>query len=90
METAVQSNIRKLVADHARLPVDAAEIGLDDDLYDLGMTSHANVALMLALEDEFDMEFPEEMLSRTTFESITAIERSIHTIVGADLDARPA
>ena len=28
------------------------------------MTSHASVNVMLALEDEFDIEFPEAMLRR--------------------------
>jgi acyl carrier protein len=37
------------------------------------MTSHASVNVMLALEGEFDVEFPDEMLKRTSFESIAAI-----------------
>jgi acyl carrier protein len=32
---------------------------------------------MLALEEAFDIEFPERMLNRTTFSSIANIERSI-------------
>ena len=37
------------------------------------MTSHASVNVMLALEDAFDIEFPESMLKKSTFESIAAI-----------------
>jgi acyl carrier protein len=37
------------------------------------MTSHASVNVMLALEGEFNIEFPDHMLKRSVFESITAI-----------------
>ena len=41
------------------------------------MTSHASVNVMLALEDRFDIEFPDRMLNRSVFESIAAIERAL-------------
>ena len=44
------------------------------------MTSHASVNVMLALEEEFDVEFPEEMLQKSTFESIEAICSSIASL----------
>ena len=51
-----------------------------DDLFQAGMTSHASVNVMLALEEEFDIEFPEEMLQKSTFESIEAICTSIASL----------
>jgi acyl carrier protein len=41
------------------------------------MTSHASVNVMLALETEFDIEFPDRMLKRSVFESISAILTAI-------------
>jgi acyl carrier protein len=41
------------------------------------MTSHASVNVMLALEDAFDIEFAEEMLKKSTFESIAAIRAGV-------------
>ena len=41
------------------------------------MTSHASVNVMLALETEFDIEFPDRMLKRSVFESISAIQTAI-------------
>jgi len=41
------------------------------------MTSHASVNVMLALEDHFDVEFPDRMLKRDVFESIDAIASAI-------------
>jgi len=48
-------------------------IGLDDDLWDLGMTSVNSVGVMLAVEDVLGIEFPEEALSRETFSSVRRI-----------------
>jgi acyl carrier protein len=72
-----EARVRNTLASHARLPVDVGTLGLDDDLFQAGMTSHASVNVMLALEEEFDIEFPEEMLQKSTFESIQAICTSI-------------
>ena len=70
-------DIRQIVKDHARLPVDVDTLAADADLYEAGMTSHASVNVMLALEDRFDVEFPDHMLKRSVFESIAAIEASV-------------
>ena len=50
--------IRQIIADHGRLSLDVSEVAPDTDLYQAGMTSHASVNVMLALEDHFDIEFP--------------------------------
>ncbi|MGP8242448.1 MAG: acyl carrier protein [Solirubrobacteraceae bacterium] len=69
--------IRKIIAEHARLSIDAAGLTADSDLYEAGMTSHASVNVMLALEDRFDIEFPDRMLKRSVFESISSIEAAL-------------
>lgn len=74
---AAEDRIRKVIGVHGRLAADATRIARDDDLYRVGLTSHASVNLMLALEDEFDVEFPERMLRRQTFESIAAITAAV-------------
>src|SRR3954467_1630064 len=66
--------IRRILRDNGRLSVDVDSLGNDADLYQAGMTSHASVNVMLALEDAFDVEFPDSMLKRSVFESIAAIE----------------
>ncbi len=47
------------------------------------MTSHATVNLMLALETEFDVEFPERMLRRHVFESIASIRAAVEELSAA-------
>jgi acyl carrier protein len=73
----VIEEIRKIIAEHARLSIDVAGLAADTDLYEAGMTSHASVNVMLALEDHFDIEFPDRMLKRSVFESISAIETAL-------------
>ncbi len=69
--------IRQIIREHGRLPVDASTLSPDSDLYQAGMTSHASVNVMLALEDRFDVEFPDRMLTRSVFESIAAIASAL-------------
>lgn len=75
--------IRAILAEHGHLPVDVGKLRDEDDLYQVGMTSHASVNVMLALEDEFDIEFPEPMLRKSTFESVAAIRVAISELAGS-------
>ena len=72
-----RSQIREVLAAHARLPVSIDTVADGADLFQAGMTSHASVNVMLALEDSFDIEFPDAMLKRSVFESIDAIATAI-------------
>lgn len=69
--------IRAVIRDHARLSVDVETLADEDDLYSAGMTSHASVSLMLALEDAFGIEFPDRMLKRSVFESVASIRAAL-------------
>ena len=72
--------IRRILKEHGRLSKDADTLGPDSDLYEAGMTSHASVNVMLALEGEFDIEFPDHMLKRGVFESIKSMRDAISTL----------
>ena len=76
----MKDRIRQIVIDHARLAGDMKVLDHSADLYRAGMTSHASVGLMLALENEFGLEFPDSMLSRSVFESIDTIANAIETL----------
>jgi acyl carrier protein len=73
----VDDTIRQVLADHARLAVPTETLADDADLFGAGMTSHASVNVMLALEDAFDFEFSEKMLKKSTFESIDSIRTAV-------------
>ena len=74
---ALDPAIRAVLRDYARLPVDVDVLDADDDLFEAGMTSYASVNVMLALEEAFDIEFPDSMLNRGVFVSIASIRRAL-------------
>jgi acyl carrier protein len=76
-------DIRAILREHARLAVDVESLGDQSNLYEAGLTSHASVSLMLALEERFDVEFPERMLRRGAFASIAAIRAGLDELIGA-------
>ena len=78
----MDETIREVLAEHGRLAVDAGAIDENADLFASGMTSHASVNVMLALEDAFDIEFSEKMLRKSTFESIVAIRTGVLEMQG--------
>lgn len=77
-----EATIREVLGNHGHLSVDARTIERTADLYAAGLTSHASVNVMLALEDAFDIEFPEHMLRKSTFSSIDEIQAAVDELVG--------
>lgn len=77
MAHSIIAEIREIVKTHARLTGDIAGLADNADLHQAGLTSHASVNLMLALEGKFDLEFPDRMLRKGVFKSIDSIAAAI-------------
>jgi acyl carrier protein len=77
------TRIRNVLKEHGRLSKQATSLTDNDDLYQSGLTSHASVNVMLALEGEFEVEFPDQMLSRNVFNSIGAIRTALEELMPA-------
>jgi acyl carrier protein len=73
----MKNRIRKVIEENAHLSVDIEGLPDDADLYQAGMTSHASVNVMIALEDTFDIEFLDSMLKRSVFESVDSISQAL-------------
>ncbi len=73
--------IRQILAAHGRLSVDAQSLDTGDDLYDAGLTSLTTVNVMLAIEDAFDIEFPDNKLNRKTFDSIESLVEVVEELI---------
>ena len=84
MSSDLVAEVREVLNDSARLPIDAFTLAERSDLFVAGMSSQASVNVMLALEDRFGVEFPDEMLTREVFESIAALAEAV-----GELRARP-
>jgi len=81
-QNSVDERVRQILAQHGRLPTPVEQLQADSDLYKAGLTSLATVGLMLALEDQFEIEFPDGLLSRRTFGSINAITAAVEQLTG--------
>lgn len=75
--------IRNILNQYGSLSRDPTALQVQDDLYEAGMTSHASVNVMLALESEFEIEFPDEMLTRGMFESIGSMLSAVEELLAA-------
>ncbi len=76
----MKDQIRQVIKEHAHLSAQVDSLADDADLYQAGMTSHASVNVMIALEDTFDIEFADSMLKRSVFESIDSIAAALAEI----------
>jgi acyl carrier protein len=72
--------VRQVLSQHGRLAVAIDALDDDGNLYQAGLTSHASINVMLGLEGEFNVEFPDSLLRRNTFESISAIIAALGTL----------
>ena len=80
---SLEGRIRAVLAQHGRLAQDAGTLADTADLYQAGLTSHASVNVMLALESAFDVEFPDQMLTRSVFASVAAIRGALTQLMPA-------
>lgn len=72
--------IRAIIVEHGRLALNGTTLTEGSDLYEAGLSSHATVNVMLALEEEFGVEFPDRMLRRATFQTIGSIHASLEQL----------
>jgi acyl carrier protein len=84
VEADTPKTVRAILATHGRFPSDVAKLDDDANLFQAGLTSHASVNLMLALEDSFDVEFPDALLKRSTFETIASICSAVDSLLQAE------
>ncbi|AOK56092.1 acyl carrier protein [Burkholderia stagnalis] len=76
----MKHEIREILKQVAHLEAAVDTIGDADDLYDAGLSSLDTIQLMLALERQFDVEIPDEMLNRQLFRSIDTLADAIATL----------
>lgn len=81
---AMTDRIREAISSQGRLRTPVSELADDDDLYRHGLTSHATVGLMLELEDQFGVEFPDAYLVKATFESVSSIADALTKLGAAE------
>jgi acyl carrier protein len=82
MDNRLLEQVAAIVLAHGRFAAGLPKLDTTADLYALGLTSHASVAVMLALEAAFDVEFPDRLLTRDVFSSVANIARAVAELTG--------
>jgi len=73
----MQSEIRAILAQSGRLAVPVESLSDEADLFAAGLDSLAIVNVLMSIEDRFDIELPDELLSRRSFSSIATLTRVV-------------
>lgn len=73
----MQDQIRQILAQNGRLAVPIDSLADEADLFAAELNSLAIVNVLMSLEEHFDIELPDELLSRRTFASIASINRVV-------------
>jgi len=77
MTDYIADEIRRIVGAYGQLVVDIESVAEDDDLYEAGLSSNATVSVMLAIEQTFGIEFPEQVLRRSIFTTLGSIRAAV-------------
>jgi N-acetylglucosaminyldiphosphoundecaprenol N-acetyl-beta-D-mannosaminyltransferase len=83
----VKDQIRAILDEVGGLACPAVDVGDRDDLFVKGLSSFATVGVMLAIEEEFDVSFPDSLLVRATFTSVDALAAAIASLKGQSVAA---
>ncbi|WP_194897294.1 phosphopantetheine-binding protein [Catenulispora pinisilvae] len=73
--------VRTLVVQHLNLALPEGRPTEQDDLWKLGMTSLSCLGLMLAIEDEFDIELAQDALKEATFQNLATISAAVDAVL---------
>lgn len=69
----MEERLRTILGEVGGLNVPIGQVGGDEDLFGVGLTSLATVSLLIAIEEEFGIEVPDALLKRETFRSIDVL-----------------
>ena len=77
----MKAKIRALLARLGEFPAGADDLRDDADLHAAGLSSYGTVELMVGIEEEFGVEFPDRLLTRATFGSIDAVAAAVASLL---------
>ncbi|MBP1183097.1 acyl carrier protein [Methylobacterium sp. PvR107] len=80
----ITQDIRDILESNEAFAGRADQLSEDDSLFDRGLDSFGSVQLMLALEERFDVEFPDALLNRKSFSTIRSIRDAVSTLINRE------
>lgn len=81
----MRKSIRVILSETGGLAGHVEQLEPEADLYRAGLKSLAVARVMVALEQEYGVEFKSDMLDRATFSSISAIARALNSLGASDV-----
>ena len=85
-DNSVRAKISEIVLNLARRRQLPGPVTADQNLRDLGLKSLDLVNMMLAIEEEFGIEIPQQQLTLENFQSIKMIERLVANVANCTAD----
>jgi acyl carrier protein len=73
--------VRSILQKQGRLAVPVDRLDDRADLHQSGLDSMAMVNVMLAIEQALDIEVPEELMTRRSFSTISAIDAMLRQLI---------
>jgi D-alanine--poly(phosphoribitol) ligase subunit 2 len=80
----ITQDIRDILGSNEAFAGRADQLSEDDSLFDRGLDSFGSVQLMLALEERFDVEFPDTLLNRKSFSTIRSIRDAVAALINRE------
>lgn len=73
----MEEQVRDILKINSGLGDVAQQAAATDNLWEMGMNSLASVRVLVALEEAFGLEFPDDKLSMQVFASIESIVKTV-------------
>lgn len=84
----MKAQIRSLLERLGEFSATPEALADDADLHAAGLSSYGTVELMVSIEEEFGVEFPDTLLTRATFGSIESVAAAVSSLLGSEAFAR--
>ncbi|MBD0274242.1 MAG: acyl carrier protein [Acetobacteraceae bacterium] len=86
----MKAKIRALLERLGEFPAGPEALRDDADLHAAGLSSYGTVELMVGIEEEFGVEFPDALLTRATFGSIDSVAAAVAVLLDRGNAPAPA
>jgi acyl carrier protein len=73
----MHTKLRQIVSQWGDLNVSIDTLNEQDNLYEAGLSSLSTVKILMAIESEFGIELPDDMLTRDLFRSVDSLSRAV-------------
>ena len=87
MEDTLDQQLEGILRMHLPGVPDGQTVPMDEPLAKLGLDSLRAVSLVLDIEDSFDVEFPDGLLSEATFKTGAALRNGLRALLSDGVES---